>query len=65
MTKTYSCGKYRSVGKFEYCADFTQASSPIMVRFDAHDDWQPVPFQVADCHHDRKEVERMIAQYFR
>lgn len=65
--KTFTCRRYKTVGDFEYSADFAQASSPIMVRFTAYDDadWQPVPFQVADCRHDRATAERKIAEYFR
>ena len=64
----YICRRYKSVGVFEYEADFSQASSPIMVHFDPRDewtDWQPVPFQVADCNHSRRKAERMIAEYFK
>lgn len=65
--KFYTCRRFRSVGAFEYQADFAQASSPIWVRFLGDDDfeWQSVPFQVADAQHSRKTVEQMIARYFK
>jgi hypothetical protein len=66
MTReTYTCRRYKSVGTFEYEADFVEAASNITVRFDGHDDWQSTPFQVADAKHDRRRAERMIAEYFR
>lgn len=66
-TQTYTCRRYKSVGTFEYSADFADAASGISVRFEHHDedDWQPVPFQVADTRHDRRRAEQMIADYFR
>jgi hypothetical protein len=69
MTReTYHCARYRSVGEFWYCADFSQASSNITVGFDHGDDelnWQPTPFQVADARHSRREAERLLAGYLR
>ena len=66
MRETITCKRFKTVGKFDYSADFSQASSNIMVRFpDNEDRWQPVPFQVADCRHSRAQAERMIASYFR
>ena len=64
-TQTYTCRRFQSVGAFEYSADFAQAASGIKVRFEGQDDWQPVPFQVADCQHDRATAERKIAEYFK
>ena len=66
--RTYRCARFQSVGEFWYSADFSEASSHIMVSFEGPGDdatWQPVPFQVADTRHWRKEAERMIAGYFR
>lgn len=65
--QTYTCRRFKSVGTFDYHADFAQASGHIKVRFDGHDDdaWQSVPFQVADCRHDRTTCEQMIARHFR
>lgn len=66
-TQTYTCRRFRSVGTFEYSADFSQAASPIMVRFTGYDDdaeWQATPFQVADARHDQRKAEKMIAEYF-
>ena len=62
--QTYVCRRFKSVGEFEYSADFAQASSGIYVRFEHHDYWQPLPFQVADAKHDRMTAEKMIARYF-
>lgn len=65
--KTYTCRRYwQSVGRFEYTADFSQAASNILVRFETHDEnaWQNVPFQVADARHNHRNAERMIAEYF-
>lgn len=67
-TQIYTCNRFASTGKFEYSADFAQASSPIKVRFITGDDdaeWQSTPFQVADARHDRKTAEAMIARHFR
>lgn len=64
-SQTYTCRRFKSVGTFEYSADFSQAASGISVRFEGHDEWQPVPFQVADTRHDRRRAEQMIADYFR
>ena len=66
MRKTYRCARFTSVGEFWYAADFSEASSNIMVSFFPDEDvWEPVPFQVADTRHSRKRAERMIAYYFR
>ncbi len=72
MTKhRYTCRRSRSVGPFEYIADFAVASSPIYVRFDVKgidnpvQGWQPAPFQVRECRYNRKRCEHMIADYFR
>jgi hypothetical protein len=66
MTEVNTCRRYRSVGYFEYSADFAQASSPIKIRFHGEEgDWQSTPFQVADCGHDRHRCEAMLARYFR
>jgi hypothetical protein len=72
MTKqSYICRRYRSVGPFEYTADFALASSPIYVRFNVEgfdgpdQGWQQAPFQVRDCRYSRKRCEHMIADYFR
>lgn len=62
---TNTCRRYKSVGTFEYSADFSQSASGIMVRFHDDGEWQPVPFQVADTGHDRRKAEEMIARYFR
>lgn len=64
-TETRTCRRFKSIGPFEYRADFSQASSNIMVRFHGEDgDWQATPFQVADARHDRATAERMIARHF-
>ena len=69
-SQMYVCRRYRSVGAFEYKADFFLAASPIYVRFNADqcdnkdEGWQPVPFRVTDCRHNRKRAEHMIARYF-
>lgn len=66
-TQTYTCRRYKSVGPFEYSADFSQASSPIKIKFLGSDDfdWQSTPFQVADCSHDRRRCEEMLARHFK
>jgi hypothetical protein len=68
MRKTYICRRFRSVGPFEYEADFTDPASPIRVRFLVYGEdgvWQPTPFQVADARHSPREAERLVARYFR
>jgi hypothetical protein len=67
--KTYTCSRFPLVGTFEYEADFTRAESPIWVRFpDGNDEWQVMPFQVANTAHnglfDQGRAEEMIADYF-
>jgi hypothetical protein len=69
-SQTHVCRRYRSVGAFEYKADFFQAASPIYVRFNADqydnedEGWQRVPFRVTDCRHNRKRAEHMIVRHF-
>ncbi len=65
MLDTYTCRRFRSVGPFDYRADFAQASCPILLRFDRRDEWQSTPFRVADAGHSRPRAERMIARYLR
>lgn len=66
-TETRTCKRFKSIGPFEYSADFSQASSPIKIKFLGSDDfeWQSTPFQVADCSHSRKRCEVMLAEHFR
>lgn len=49
----------------EIKADFAQASSPIMVRFDRDDDWRSTPFQVADAKHNPAEAVRLVKNWTR
>lgn len=67
MRDIYTCRRFRSVGPFEYSANFSDAASPISIRFLCHDDmeWQSTPFQVADARHNPREAERLLASYFR
>ena len=68
--RRYICRRFKSVGDFEYLANFSDAASPIFVRFRflgdyANDEgWEPLPFQVGDTAHNRRTAEWMIANHF-
>ena len=47
----------------EIKADFAQAASQIMVRWDSDLDWQPTPFQVADARHSPAEAVRLVKNW--
>lgn len=69
MTKTYNCKRFKSVGAFQYQADFAEASSAILVRFKdefqpgGYSDWEQMPIQVADVRHSRNDAETAIARF--
>jgi hypothetical protein len=61
--RIYICRRFRSVGPFEFEADFAEASLPIFWHSLVHEDmkWEPTPFQVANARHSPREAERLIA----
>lgn len=68
-SKIYTCKRFKSVGAFQYQADFAEASSAILVRFEdecepgGYSDWEPMPIQVADVRHSRNDAEAAIARF--
>jgi hypothetical protein len=58
----YRCARFRSVGAFEYQADFSDADSKITVCLAGSDHWLPTPYRVGDVH-DRRDAEKLIANY--
>lgn len=72
IVSTHTCCCYRTVGPFDYRADFGDPASKIEVRFHdivdprhPNDNWDITPFTVERADHDRRRAEELIAKHYR